>query len=92
MSGPGPKQGNGAIWYHDNVTVKGVGPGGKAVQIRTHSANPNAPVGSYSRTNYTTQINTKGNPKLYRLPDGSWKRLGDMTPAEKAAAHYPAGN
>lgn len=90
LSGTGPKTGQGAIWYHDNINIPGAGPGGKTLQIRTHSPNPNAPPGSYSRSNYTTQINT--NNGLYRLPDGSWKKITDMTPAERATAHYPAGN
>jgi RHS repeat-associated protein len=90
LTGSGPKQGAGAIWYHDNVTIPGAGPAGEAVEVRTHAPNPNAPPGSYSRSNYTTQINTKDG--RYRLPDGNWKRIKDMTPAERAAAHIPAGN
>jgi hypothetical protein len=90
LGGSGPKLGQGDIWFHDNMKVPGAGPGGRTVQIRTHSPNPNAPPGSFSRSNYTTQINTTDG--LYRLPDGQWKRLSDMTAAERAAAHYPAGN
>lgn len=89
LSGSGPKQGTAGIWYHDNVKIPGAGPGGATVQLRTHSPNP-AATGAFSQSNYTTQINTaKG---LYRLPDGTWKTLGSMTPAERAAAHMPAGN
>ena len=38
-----------AIAHHDNLTFKGIkgAPGGK-VEVRRHSANPNAPAGSYS--------------------------------------------
>jgi len=90
LTGSGPRLGEGDIWYHDNVKVPGAGPAGETVNLRTHSPNPTAPAGSYSRSNYTTQINTKDG--RYLLPDGSWKRLQDMTAAEKAAAHYPAGN
>jgi RHS repeat-associated protein len=89
VGGSGPKLGQGDIWYHDNLRVRGVGPGGRPVDIRTHSANPNAPARSFSRWNYTTQYTSRG---FYLLPDGTWKRLRDMTMAERAAAHYPAGN
>jgi RHS repeat-associated protein len=90
LSGSGPKTGSGGIWYHDNIKVPGSGPGGSAVQIRTHSANPNAPPGSFSFSNYTTQVNTPSG--LYMLPDGTWKPLSTMTPLEISAAHFPAGN
>jgi hypothetical protein len=90
LSGSGPKYGQGDIWYHDNIKIPGVGPDGRPVQLRTHSPNPNAPPKSYSRSHYTTQINT--NNGLYLLPDGSWKTISEMTPAERTAAHYPAGN
>jgi hypothetical protein len=75
-----------SIPHHDNMEFKGIkdAPPGK-VEVRRHSANPNAPEGSYSHDNPTTQINVK---KKYRLPDGTWKKLEDMTPEEKAAAHY----
>lgn len=89
LGGSGPKQGQGAIWYHDNIKIPGAGPNGAMVELRTHSANPNAPAGSYSHSNYTTQINAGTH---YRLPDGTWKPISAMTPAEKAAAHYPAGS
>jgi hypothetical protein len=94
LGGSGPKEGTGDIWYHDNIKVKGGGPGGAEgnnLELRTHSPNPNAPDGSYSQTNYTTQVNTSSKPPLYRLPDGTFKAIGDMTDAERAAAHYPAG-
>jgi RHS repeat-associated protein len=90
LAGSGPKQGTGNIWYHDNVKIPGAGPGGAKVELRTHSPNPTAPAGSYSRSNYTTQINTPDG--LYRLPDGTWKTIPSMTEAERAAVHYPAGN
>jgi RHS repeat-associated protein len=90
LSGSGPKNGTGSIWYHDNIKVPGAGPGGKTVEVRTHSPNPNAPPGSYSSTNYTTQINTSDG--RYLLPDGSWKTIPEMTNPERASAHYPAGN
>ena len=90
LTGSGPKQGSGNIWYHDNIKIPGAGPGGAKVELRTHSANPNAPTGSYSRSNYTTQINTTDG--RYLLPNGNWKTIQSMTEAERAAAHYPAGN
>ena len=90
LAGSGPKQGTGSIWYHDDVKIPGAGPNGATVELRTHSANPNAPAGSFSQSNYTTQINTPGG--LYRLPDGTWKTISNMTPAERAAARIPAGN
>ncbi len=77
-----------AIPHHENLTFKGIknAPGGK-VQVRRHSANPNAPPGSYSQSNPTTQVNSV-NPKQYMLPDGTFKPLNAMTDAEKAAAHF----
>jgi hypothetical protein len=72
---------------HRNLRFKDIkdAPGGK-VELRTHSANANAPEGSYSAENETTQINTPDGQ--YRLPDGTWKKIADMTPEERAAAHY----
>jgi hypothetical protein len=90
LSGSGPKTGTGGIWFHDNIKVPGAGPGGSAIQIRTHSANPGAPPGSFSFGNYTTQVNT--NSGLYLLPNGTWKPPSTMSPAEISAAHFPAGN
>jgi hypothetical protein len=101
LPGQNPKTGEGlvkhvtkgdetkAIAHHDNMTFKGIkdAPGGK-VEVRRHSANPNAPEGSYSKNNPTTQVNTV-KPKLYMLPDGTFKPLSAMTEAEKAAAHFP---
>lgn len=77
------------IWFHDELDFRNVvGSPRPRIQVRTHSPNPNAPKGSYSKMNPTTQIDTKkGN--FYRLPDGTWKRLSEMKEAEKAAAHYP---
>jgi hypothetical protein len=77
------------IAHHDNMKFKGIkdAPGGK-VEVRRHSANPNAPAGSYSQTNPTTQVNSV-NPKTYMLPDGTFKPLGTMTEGEKASAHFP---
>jgi peptidoglycan hydrolase-like protein with peptidoglycan-binding domain len=79
---------NKPIGHHDNMEFKGVegAPPGKKLEVRRHSANPNAPEGSYSHDNPTTQINA-GNK--YRLPDGTYKDIKDMTPEEKAAAHIP---
>ncbi len=79
------------INFHQNMTFRGIkGAPGNKVMVRYHSANPNAPAGTYSSLNPTTQINTV-NPKLYRLPNGLWKILDSihMTPEERAAAHYP---
>jgi len=90
LAGSGPKQGTGAIWYHDNIKITGAGPGGATVELRTHAPNPGAPPGSYSQSNYTTQINTSNG--RYLLPEGTWKTIPSMTDAERAAAHYPAGN
>lgn len=90
LSGSGPRWGKGGIWYHDNLLIQGVGPNGKSVYLRTHSANPNAPVGSLSSMGYTTQLNTKKG--LYRLPDGQWETVKAMSLPERAAALFPAGN
>lgn len=77
------------IWYHDILEFRKVGGAPKPrVQVRTHSPNPKAPAGTYSRSSPTTQITTKDN-KSYRLPDGTWKKFNKMTSEEKAAAHYP---
>jgi hypothetical protein len=89
LSGSGPKLGQGRIWYHDNVVIRGAGPHGEDIELRTHSADPK--VGGEQR--YSTQINTVNrtiSERLYRLPDNTWKRLGDMTAQERAAAHYQA--
>ncbi|MGM8886979.1 hypothetical protein ACS8FD_13720, partial [Psychrobacter sp. 1U2] len=80
------------IWFHDNLLFRKIqdAPHTK-VEVRTHSPNPNPRIrGTYSSNNNTTQINTNPNsgPKLYRLPDGSWKTIDTMTDAEKVAAHY----
>jgi RHS repeat-associated protein len=90
LSGSGPKTGTGQIWYTDNVKVPGAGPNGELLNIRTHAPNPGAPPGSFSFSNYTTQINT--NSGMYLLPDGTFKTLSAMTPEEIAGAHWPAGN
>jgi len=90
LSGSGPKLGQGDVWYHDNLKVPGARPSGETVQIRVHSPNPKAPEGTYSHRHYTIQINMKKG--LYRLPNGTWKMINYMTPDERAAAHYPAGN
>jgi hypothetical protein len=90
LGGSGPKAGTGGVWYHDNIKVPGGGPGGSPVQIRTHSANPSAPPGSFSLENYTTQVNT--NSGQYLLPNDTWKSLSNMTSEEISAAHFPAGN
>ena len=91
LSGSGPKYGQGAIWFHDNIRVPGVGPNGTRVEIRTHSANPNAPDGSYSQSNYTTQVNSSQN--LYMLPDNTtWDTMNNYSQAQRAQAHMPAGN
>jgi hypothetical protein len=77
---------NKPIAFQDKMVFRGIedAPGPK-VEVRTHSANPNAPEGTYSHDNPTTQINAG---KRYRLPDGTWKIMDDsMSEAEKAAAH-----
>ncbi len=38
LGGSGPKLGQGAIWFHDNAKVGGVGPGGSTVSVRTHAS------------------------------------------------------
>ena len=88
----GPQRGgqNSNIWFHDNLRIPKASPSGGVVFIRTHSANPGAPVGTFSRSNYTIQIHDKAG--RYLLPNGSLKRLHQMTAAEKSAAHIPAGN
>jgi hypothetical protein len=77
------------IAHHENMTFKGIkrAPGGK-VEVRRHSANPNADVGTYSHDNPTTQVNSV-KPKEYMLPDGTFKPFDAMTEEEKAAAHFP---
>lgn len=76
------------IAFQNNMTFKGIqGAPGNKVMVRYHSENPNAPVGSYSRSNPTTQINSV-KPKMYMLPDGTWKPLSQMTEAEKDAIHF----
>lgn len=77
------------IVFQNNMTFKGIkGAPGNKVMVRYHSENPNAPAGTYSNKNPTTQINSE-KPTLYMLPDGTWKPLSLMTDAEKVAAHFP---
>jgi predicted nucleic acid-binding Zn-ribbon protein len=95
---------NAAIPAHDNTTLKNIkgAPPGWEVQVRRHSANANAPDGSYSRDNPTTQISAvepappnetdamrkaRFGRQKYLLPDGNWKTMKEMTEAEKQAAH-----
>jgi hypothetical protein len=99
LPGQNPKTGQGlqditikadetkSIAHHENMDFKGIqdAPPGKTVEVRRHSANPKAPDGSYSQGNPTTQINAG---KKYRLPDGTWKTIKEMTEEERAAAHY----
>ncbi len=91
------------IAHHDNMEFDRIKTPGadqpvNDVEVRTHSANPNAPEDSFSHDNPTTQIHTEDGE--YRIPDpnadpnqpdpGTYKKLGDMTDAEKADAHSPA--
>lgn len=75
------------IAYHENMDFQGIkgAPSGRDVEYRYHSANKNAPEGSYSHENPTVQVNAG---KYYRLPNGTWKKLSQMTEEERAAAHY----
>jgi hypothetical protein len=78
-----------SLYYQDNLTFKGIeGFGNNKVQVRTHSPNPNAPQGSYSNTNYTTQINSTLSPKKYRMENGLWKPLNLMNSQEITGSHY----
>jgi hypothetical protein len=73
------------IAHHDDMEFVGIKDSpGTTVRVRRHSANDNAPDGTYARDNPTTQIDSN---KQYMLPDGTWKAIKDMTPAERAAAH-----
>jgi hypothetical protein len=78
------------IHFNENVTIPGAGPDGADVLLRTHSPNPNSPIGSFSRSNYTMQINTPEGLRM--LPDGTWKPWSALTDSEKNAIHMPAGN
>jgi hypothetical protein len=74
------------IAYHQNMKFRGIqGAPHDTTWVRYHSANPNAPEGTYSETNPTVQVNTK-EAQFGQLPDGSYKRTHDMTPAERAVA------
>lgn len=74
-----------AIAHHDDMTFTGIKDSpGTTVRVRRHSGNANAPDGTYAQKNPTTQIDSGGK---YMLPDGTWKALKDMTPAERAAVH-----
>jgi RHS repeat-associated protein len=88
---PPPGQG---FWFHEKIVVQGAGPGGRAVEIRTHSPHAAAPAGSYSREGYTTIISTMHNNPRYLVPlkDGSWiwKTWKQMTNAERNAMHIPS--
>jgi hypothetical protein len=87
------------------TSVGGAPPSGN-VEVRYHSANPNAPAGSYSAAEPTVQVNTPqprfgwagnrrtpvaGDTGRYLLPDGRWVTMRGATPPERAAAHWPVG-
>jgi hypothetical protein len=87
------------------TSVGGAPPSGN-VEVRYHSANPNAPAGSYSAAEPTVQVNTPsprfgwagnrrtpvaGDTGRYLLPDGRWVTMRGGTPADRAAAHWPVG-
>ena len=75
------------IWWQEKLTIPGVGPEGKAVELRIHSPNPTAPAGSYSRSNYSIQINTVEPPgveELTLIP-------ADNQPLALAPGQLPAG-
>jgi len=75
------------LTYQDNMYFRDIeGAPSNKVEVRSHSPNQKAPEDSYSKYNPTTQINT--DTRYYRLPNGEWKRLSDMTPEEIADAHY----
>ena len=68
--------------YHPIHELKDIkGAPANRVQVRNHSPNPNAPDGSYSKSNPTTQINTR-KVTQYQLPDGSWKTTHELSPSE----------
>lgn len=77
-----------AIAYHENMRLTGIqgAPSSGRLDVRRHSANANAPAGSYSAENPTTQINRNNQ---YMLPNGQYKPIADMTPQERAACHFP---
>jgi RHS repeat-associated protein len=80
------------IEWHDNLSFRGIegapvtSAGRGQVQVRTHGPNANAPVGTTSRTQPTTQISTPRN-EYYMLPDGSWKARSAMTEADWQVVH-----
>jgi hypothetical protein len=77
------------LTFQDNLTFKKIqGSPTNTTEVRTHSPNSNSLQGSYSKTNYTTQINSKNPDNIYRLPDGRWKPLSVMTEQELSDAHY----
>src|SRR5262249_46709993 len=79
------------IWFQVKHLFSGIdaAPGNGGVESRNHSANPNAPAGSYSQPNPTTQVNSRQYQQIYMLPDGTWKHYNAMPPDEKAAIHFP---
>jgi hypothetical protein len=91
--------GDDKIWYQDKLVVKGAGPkkgGAKStqyhdVEVRTHSANPKAPSGSYSSKNYTTQIEAPKR-RFWSPEHQQWVNLKDLNNAEVSALHLDAGN
>lgn len=98
LPGQNPKSGTGLqdttikadptkpISYHQNSKFKDIADAPHpTTEVRYHSENPNAPAGTYSQTNPTIQVNS-GKGSFAQLPDGTWKRVTDMTPAERAAA------
>ncbi len=96
IRGSGPKLGSSPdIWFHDNLRVRGVSgaPGGRPVEIRTHSTNARHP-----ESGYTTQINTHVSnpntqgPTRYMDSSGNWHELDHGDQALMESLHHDAGN
>jgi len=74
------------IAYSENKKFKKIkGSPHPTTHVRYHTKNPNAPEGSYSKSNPTIAVNTDEG-QFGKLPDGTYKRTHDMTAAERAAA------
>lgn len=76
--------------------------GAQNVEVRYHSTNPAHPAQGPTVQVNTPQdrfgwlgdksIDVAGQQGHYLLPDGTWKPISAMTPAERAAAHWPTGH
>jgi hypothetical protein len=79
---------NAELRYHStNAAHPAQGP---TVQVNTPNSNFGG-LGQRPNPAVPEGIAVEGQEGKYLLPDGSWKTIGEMTPQERALAHWPTG-